>query len=160
VYIIEVLSPILLTFRKAFPDVKYMWVEKDVRSIKEANIMFMGNIGERKADLLILRLSDARELLNVEVSGPPYRSTKKHTVGDIRKLLVMAVCSLCRLLGNNLDCNIEDAKNVKTYSIQVAFVIMGLLGITIKVRVTERVVGHGVLSTSSKSDEPGLENSV
>lgn len=137
-----------------------MWVEKDVRSIKEANIMFMGNIGERKADLLILRLSDARELLNVEVSGPPYRSTKKHTVGDIRKLLVMAVCSLCRLLGNNLDCNIEDAKNVKTYSIQVAFVIMGLLGITIKVRVTERVVGHGVLSTSSKSDEPGLENSV
>ena len=114
-----------------------MWVEKDVRSIKEANVMFMGNIGERKADLLILRLSDARELLNVEVSGPPYRSTKKHTVGDIRKLLVMAVCSLCRLLGNNLDCNIEDAKNVKTYSIQVAFVIMGLLGITIKVRVTE-----------------------
>ncbi|CAG8590647.1 12728_t:CDS:2 [Ambispora gerdemannii] len=118
-YIIEVLSPILLAFRKAFPDVKYMWVEKDVRSIKEANVMFMGNIGERKTDLLILRLSDARELLNVEVSGPPYRSTKKHTVGDVKKLLVMAICSLCRLLGNNLDCNIEDAKNVKTYSIQV-----------------------------------------
>ncbi|CAG8535596.1 4571_t:CDS:2 [Diversispora eburnea] len=71
-YIIEVLSPIILAFHKAFPDVKYMWVEKDVRSIKEANTMFM-------------------ELLNVEVSGPPYRSTKKHT----------------------------DAKNVKTYSIQV-----------------------------------------
>ncbi|CAG8660516.1 19539_t:CDS:2, partial [Dentiscutata erythropus] len=69
--------------------------------------------------LLILRLSDARELLNVEVSGPPYRSTKKHTVGDIKKLLIMAICNLCRLLGNNLDCNIEDAKNVKTYSIQV-----------------------------------------
>ncbi|GET55964.1 hypothetical protein GLOIN_2v1787785 [Rhizophagus irregularis DAOM 181602=DAOM 197198] len=31
----------------------------------------------------------------------------------------MAICSLCRLLGNSLDCNIEDAKNVKTYSIQV-----------------------------------------
>ncbi|RHZ49591.1 hypothetical protein Glove_519g32 [Diversispora epigaea] len=31
-YIIEVLSPILLAFRKAFPDVKYMWVEKDKRS--------------------------------------------------------------------------------------------------------------------------------
>ncbi|CAG8579992.1 13413_t:CDS:2, partial [Acaulospora morrowiae] len=118
-YIIEVLSPILLAFRKAFPDVKYMWVEKDVRSVKEANFMFMGNIGERKTDLLILRLSDAREFLNVEVSGPPYRSTKKHTVGDIKKLLVMAICSLCRLLSNNLDCNIEDAKNVKTYSIQV-----------------------------------------
>ena len=96
-----------------------MWVEKDVRLIKEANIMFMSNIRKQKTNLLILRLSDARELLNVEVSGPPYRSTKKHTVGDVKKLLIMAICSLCRLLGNNLDCNIEDAKNVKTYSIQV-----------------------------------------
>ena len=31
----------------------------------------------------------------------------------------MAICSLCRLLGNNLDCNIEDAKNVKSCGIQV-----------------------------------------
>ncbi|CAG8663219.1 23006_t:CDS:2 [Gigaspora rosea] len=118
-YIIECLSPILRAFRNAFPDIKYMWIEKDVRSIKDANDMFMSNIGERKTDLLILRLSYARELLNVEVSGPPYRSTKKHTVGDIKKLLMMAICNLCRLLGNNLDCNIEDAKNVKTYNIQV-----------------------------------------
>ncbi|CAG8579517.1 13471_t:CDS:2 [Funneliformis mosseae] len=118
-YIVECLSPILRAFRNAFPDVKYMWLEKDVRSIKEANIMFTSNFGERKTDLLILRLSDARELLNVEVSGPPYRLTKKHTVGDVKKLLIMAICSLCRLLGNSLDCNIEDAKNVKTYSIQV-----------------------------------------
>ncbi|CAG8622063.1 1827_t:CDS:2, partial [Ambispora leptoticha] len=66
-------------FRNAFPDAKYMWLEKDVRSIKEANVMFASNFGERKTDLLILRLSDARELLNVEVSEPPYRSTKKHT---------------------------------------------------------------------------------
>ncbi|CAG8546991.1 7857_t:CDS:2 [Cetraspora pellucida] len=118
-YIVECLSPILRAFRNAFPDIKYMWIEKDVRSIKDANDMFMSNIGERKTDLLILRLSDARELLNVEVSGPPYRSTKKHSVGDVKKLLMMAICNLCRLLGNNLDCNIEDAKNVKTYSIQV-----------------------------------------
>jgi len=102
-YIIECLSPILRAFRNAFPDVKYMWVEKDVRSIKEANNMFMSNIGERKTDLLILRLSDTRELLNVEVSGPPYRSTKKHMGGDVKKLLVMAICSLCQLLGNNLS---------------------------------------------------------
>ncbi|CAG8538327.1 hypothetical protein C2G38_2200012 [Gigaspora rosea] len=71
----------LQAFRNVFPDIKYMWLEKDVRSIKEANLMFTSNFGERKTDLLIL--------------------------------------SLCRPLGNNLDCNIEDAKNVKTYSIQV-----------------------------------------
>ncbi|CAG8756504.1 405_t:CDS:2, partial [Rhizophagus irregularis] len=64
-YIVECLFPILRAFRNAFPD--------------EANIMFTSNFGERKTDLLILRLSDARELLNVEVSGPPYRLTKKHT---------------------------------------------------------------------------------
>ncbi|KAF0392236.1 hypothetical protein F8M41_010554 [Gigaspora margarita] len=118
-YIVECLSPILRAFRNAFPDIKDMWIEKDVRSIKEANLIFTSNFGERKADLLILRLSDAREFLNVEVSGLPYKSKKKHTVGDVKKLLIMAICSLCQLFGNNLDCNIEDAKNVKTYSIQV-----------------------------------------
>ncbi|CAG8761106.1 21871_t:CDS:2, partial [Cetraspora pellucida] len=101
-YIVEVLSPIFLTFRKAFPNVKYMWVEKDVRSIKEVNIMFTSNFGKQKTDLLILRLSDARELLNVEVSGPTYKSMKKHMVGDVKKLLMMAICSLCRLLGDRL----------------------------------------------------------
>ncbi len=116
-YIVECLSPILRAFRNAFPDVKYMWLEKVVRSIKEANNMFMSNFGERKTDLLIIRLSDAKELLNAEVSGPPYRSTKKHTVDDVKKLLMMTIYSLCRLLSSNLDCNIEDAKNVKTYSI-------------------------------------------
>ncbi|CAG8571490.1 21767_t:CDS:2, partial [Gigaspora rosea] len=80
-YIVECLFLVLQAFRNAFPDVKYMWLKKDVRSIKEAILMFTSNFGERKTDLLIL--------------------------------------SLCRLLGNNLDCNIEDAKNVKTYSIQV-----------------------------------------
>ncbi|CAG8477975.1 14318_t:CDS:10 [Funneliformis mosseae] len=74
-----------------FSDVKYMWIEKNVRSIKEANIMFTSNFGKRKTDLLILRLSDAREFLNVEVSGPPYRSMKKHTVGDVKKLLMIAI---------------------------------------------------------------------
>ncbi|PKY20731.1 hypothetical protein RhiirB3_524509 [Rhizophagus irregularis] len=89
-YIVECLSPILRAFHNAFPDVKYMWLEKDVRSIKEANIMFTSSFGQRKTDLLILRLSDARELLNVEVSG---------LLTDQRK-------------NTRLDCNIEDAKNV------------------------------------------------
>jgi hypothetical protein len=31
----------------------------------------------------------------------------------------MAICSLCRIFGDNLDCNIDDAKKVRTYSIQV-----------------------------------------
>src|SRR5687767_12984216 len=82
-YIVECLFSILRAFRNAFSDVKYMWLEKDVRSIKEVNIMFTSNFRKRKTDLLILQLSDARELLNVEVSGPPFISTKKHTVGDV-----------------------------------------------------------------------------
>ncbi|CAG8648778.1 16192_t:CDS:2, partial [Racocetra fulgida] len=39
-------------------------------------------------------LSDATEILHVEVSGPPYKPEKKHTVGDAKKLLMMAVCNL------------------------------------------------------------------
>ena len=70
---------------------KYEWIEKDVESIKKLN------------ELLVLRLSDACELLMVKVSGPPHRSTRRHTVGDAKKLLMMAVCSLCRVLASNLD---------------------------------------------------------
>ena len=72
----------------------------------------------RKTDLLVLRLSDATEILHVEVSGPPYKPEKKHTVGDAKKLLMMAICNLCRILANNFDCPIDDAKKVKSYSIQ------------------------------------------
>ncbi|CAG8458993.1 7432_t:CDS:2 [Funneliformis mosseae] len=68
-HIIEVLSPILLAFRKAFPDVKYIWVEKNVRSIKEVNIMLT-------------------------------KLQKKHPAGDVKKLLIMAIYSLCRLLAD------------------------------------------------------------
>jgi hypothetical protein len=117
-YIVECLSPILRAFRNAFPEVKYEWIEKDVESIKEVNKIFMSNINRRKTDVLVLRLSDMNELLKIEVSGPPYKSTKRHTVGDAKKLLMMAVCSLCRMLSDNLDCPIEDAKKVRTYSIQ------------------------------------------
>ncbi|PKY41880.1 hypothetical protein RhiirA4_502684 [Rhizophagus irregularis] len=70
-YIVECLSLILCAFRNAFPEVKYEWIEKDVESIKEVNKIFMGNINHRKTD--------------IEVSGPPYKSTKRHMVGDTKK---------------------------------------------------------------------------
>jgi hypothetical protein len=65
-----------------------------------------------------LRLSDATEILDIEVSGPSFNSTKQHTVGDAKKLLLISVCGLCKILSNNFDCLIEDAKGVKTYCIQ------------------------------------------
>ncbi|CAG8543003.1 33270_t:CDS:2 [Gigaspora margarita] len=55
--------------RNSYPDIKYEWIEKDVRSIKGANM-----------DLLILRLSDTTEILDIEVSGSPFNSSKKYTV--------------------------------------------------------------------------------
>nr|CAG8452896.1 8319_t:CDS:2 [Entrophospora candida] len=117
-YIVECLSPILRAFRNAFPDVKYEWIEKDVKSLKDASNMFMIDVRPRKADLLVLRLTDATEILYIEVSGPPYKPNKKHTVGDAKKLLVMAICNLCSILSNNFDCPIDDAKKVRSYSIQ------------------------------------------
>ncbi|CAG8563740.1 8844_t:CDS:2, partial [Ambispora leptoticha] len=117
-YIVERLSPILRSFRNAFPDIRYEWIEKDVKSIRDASNMFAINIRTRKTDVLVLRLSDATEILHVEVSGPPYKPEKKHTVGDAKKLLMMAVCNLCRMLANNFDCSIEIAKKVRSYCIQ------------------------------------------
>nr|CAG8542006.1 5713_t:CDS:2 [Entrophospora candida] len=118
-YIVELLAPIFRAFRNSFPNIKYHWIEKYVTSIKDVNNMFMNNLGERKTDLLVLRQSDGREVLLMEVSGPPFKIDEKHTVGDAKKLLIMAICSLCRIFGDNLDCNIDDAKKVRTYSIQV-----------------------------------------
>jgi len=81
--------------------------------------MFVDDIGSRKTDLLVVRLSDGMEILNTEVSGPPFKATITHTVGDAKKLLMMSICSLCRIFGNNLDCSVKDAKGIKTYSIQI-----------------------------------------
>ncbi|RIB12108.1 hypothetical protein C2G38_2101793 [Gigaspora rosea] len=117
-YIIECLSPILRAFRNAFQDVKYEWIERQVKSIKDASDMFTTVMRSRKTDLLVLRLTDATEILYIEVSGPPYKPDKKHTVGDAKKLLMMAICNLCRTLSNNFDCPIDDAKKVRSYSIQ------------------------------------------
>ncbi|CAG8755008.1 13516_t:CDS:2, partial [Funneliformis caledonium] len=117
-YIVECLSPILRSFRNAFPEIRYEWIEKDVKSIRNASNMFAINIRTQKTDLLVLRLSDVTEILHVEVSGPPYKPEKKHTVRDAKKLLMMAVCNLCRILANNFDYPIEIAKKVKSYSIQ------------------------------------------
>ncbi|CAG8522125.1 2525_t:CDS:10 [Cetraspora pellucida] len=61
-------------------------------------------------DLLILQLSDAVKILDIEVSGPPFNYTKKHTIGNAKKLLLLSVCSLCKILANNFDCSIEDVK--------------------------------------------------
>ncbi|CAG8708759.1 10088_t:CDS:2 [Cetraspora pellucida] len=118
-FIVECLAPIFRAFRNAFPDIKYDWIEKNVTSIREANNMFVDAISPRKTDLLVVRLSDGMEILNTEVSGPPFKATITHTVGDAKKLLMMSICSLCRIFGDNLDCSVNDAKRIKTYSIQV-----------------------------------------
>ncbi|CAI2178971.1 7731_t:CDS:2 [Funneliformis geosporum] len=111
-YIVECLSPVLRAFRNSFPEIKYEWIEKDIRSIKDANNIFLSNMQPRKSGLLILRLSDATEILDIEVSGP-FNSNKKHTVGNAKKLLPISVCGLCRILANNFDCSIKDAKELE-----------------------------------------------
>jgi hypothetical protein len=118
-FIVESLSPIFRAFRNAFPDIKYDWIEKDVTSIQEANKMFEEDINPRKTDLLVIRSLDGLEIMNIEVSELPFKVTREHTVGDTKKLLMMSVCSLCRIFRNNLDCSVEIAKEIKTYSIQI-----------------------------------------
>ncbi|CAJ0871094.1 7811_t:CDS:2 [Entrophospora sp. SA101] len=117
-FTVECMSPIFKSFRNAFPEIKYDWIEKEVDSIKIANKMFMTQARLRKTDLLVTHLVDGKEIVDVEVSGPPYNPQESHTVGDIKKLLMMAVCNLCCIFGNDLNCKIEDAKKIKSFSIQ------------------------------------------
>ena len=81
--------------------------------------MFAEDINPQKTDLLVIRLSDGLEIMNTEVSEPSFKVTQEHTVRNAKKLLMMSVCSFCQMLGNNLDCSIEIAKGIKTYSIQI-----------------------------------------
>ncbi|KAF0439682.1 hypothetical protein F8M41_004127 [Gigaspora margarita] len=60
-----ILTQDLCAFRNAFQDVKYEWVEKQVKSIKDTNDMFTTNIRSRKTDLLVLR----KKYLAIELSS-------------------------------------------------------------------------------------------
>ncbi|CAG8455851.1 4893_t:CDS:1 [Funneliformis caledonium] len=119
-YIVKCLSPILRSFRNTFSEIRYEQIEKNIiKSIRNVNNIFAINIKIQKTDLLVLRLLDITEILHVEVSRPPYKPEKKHTVREAKKLLMIAVCNLCRILANNFDCLIEITKKVKLYSIQI-----------------------------------------
>ncbi|CAG8528160.1 5364_t:CDS:2 [Diversispora eburnea] len=75
---------VLRAFRNSFPDIKYEWIEKYVRSIK-----------------------DATEMLDIEISGQPFNSTKKRTVRDAKKLLLIPVCQTILIVQLKMQNNIE-----------------------------------------------------
>ncbi|CAG8814770.1 40766_t:CDS:2, partial [Gigaspora margarita] len=80
-------------------------IEKDIELIKEISKIFISYINHQKIDLLVI------ELLKIKVLGLPYKSTKRHTV-SIQKITYDSCFSLCRILSDNLDCPIEDAKKL------------------------------------------------
>ena len=41
--------------------------------------MFAENIDSRKTDLLVIHLSNRLEIMNTEVSGPPFKVTREHS---------------------------------------------------------------------------------
>ena len=81
--------------------------------------MFVNDIRLWKTDLLVIYLLNEMEILNTEVLDPLFKVTIIHTVRNVKKLLMMSICSLCQIFGNNLDCSAKDAKRIKTYSIQI-----------------------------------------
>ncbi|RHZ49616.1 hypothetical protein Glove_519g60 [Diversispora epigaea] len=92
----SILSQYLKTYyqKNTFSEVKYEWIEKDVRLVKEVKSIFTINVKSQKTNFLIIRLSNATEILHVEISDSSFKMDKKHTISDIKKLLMMAVCNL------------------------------------------------------------------
>ncbi|CAJ0764430.1 2642_t:CDS:2, partial [Entrophospora sp. SA101] len=69
-FTVECMSPIFKSFRNAFPEIKYDWIEKEVDSIKIANKMFMTQARLRKTDLLVTHLVDGKEIVMLRFQFP------------------------------------------------------------------------------------------
>ncbi|RIA85357.1 hypothetical protein C1645_830914 [Glomus cerebriforme] len=70
-------------------------------------------------DIRGVRLLDDKEILHVEVSGPPSLPTKRHTRGDTKKSLHTDILNLISILLDHLDLSVEVATQIKVFSFQV-----------------------------------------
>ncbi|CAI2193383.1 2282_t:CDS:2, partial [Funneliformis geosporum] len=73
-------------------------------------------IGERKH--IATRSYDGLDVWHMEVAGPPYNASEKHTLGDSKKTLRTDILNLIAILRDHLDCEVELATKIRVFSTQ------------------------------------------
>ncbi|CAI2178783.1 13296_t:CDS:2 [Funneliformis geosporum] len=84
-----------------------------------------------KADGVCMKASSNKEIVFIEVSGGPESTVENHVWEDTEKLIKEAMFGLVSLLRDYLDKNATNAKNIRTYMVQVIETL--LFGFTNKV---------------------------
>ncbi|CAI2198494.1 12639_t:CDS:2, partial [Funneliformis geosporum] len=76
-------------------------------------------IGERKHIVYqATRSYDGLDVWHMEVAGPPYNASEKHTLGDSKKTLRTDILNLIAILRDHLDCEVELATKIRVFSTQ------------------------------------------
>ncbi|CAI2178601.1 448_t:CDS:2 [Funneliformis geosporum] len=115
-----------------YKEYKFDWIEVQLDCIKEMKLLFPKfDLTLNKADGVCMKASSNKEIVFIEVSGGPESTVENHVWEDTEKLIKEAMFGLVSLLRDYLDKNATNAKNIRTYMVQVIETL--LFGFTNKV---------------------------
>ncbi|KAF0519631.1 hypothetical protein F8M41_016555 [Gigaspora margarita] len=116
-FIIYHISPLFMFYESTFGTLEFDWIEAHERSAKI--IKTPTDSGIVLVDVKGVRISDNKEIWHMEVLGPPSNPTTRHTVNDTKKTLHTDILNLVDILRNHLDLDVNIAKKIKVFSMQV-----------------------------------------
>ncbi|RHZ48204.1 hypothetical protein Glove_555g16 [Diversispora epigaea] len=70
-------------------------------------------------DVKRVRVNNDKEIWHMEISGPPSNPSTCHIVNDTKKTLQLDILNLIEILRNHLDLDVNIAKKIKVFSMQV-----------------------------------------
>ncbi|KAG9302392.1 hypothetical protein G9A89_011442 [Geosiphon pyriformis] len=118
-YTVERIVPLFKAIQSIYKEYIFNWIEVQLDCIKEVKMLFPEfDLTLNKADG-VLKVSNNKEIVFIEVSGGPESTVPKHVKEDSEKLIKEAMFGLVSLLRDYLDKNPENVKNICTYMVQI-----------------------------------------
>ncbi len=119
-YTVEQIVPLFKGIQSVYREYKFDWIEVQLECIKDMKLLFPNfDLTLNKADGVCMKASNNKEIVFIEVSGGPEATVEKHVWEDTEKLIKEAMFGLVSLLRDYLDKNSTNAKNIRTYMVQV-----------------------------------------
>ncbi|CAG8531550.1 8009_t:CDS:2 [Paraglomus occultum] len=115
-YIVYHIGPLFKYYEATFGTVEFDWVESHERATKITKSA--DSSGIVLVDAKGTRTSDDKEIWHLEVAGPPWNPTTRHTVDDSKKMLRTDIFNLVAILLDHLDSDIKLATKIKVFCVQ------------------------------------------
>ncbi|KAG9292099.1 hypothetical protein G9A89_018000 [Geosiphon pyriformis] len=84
-HIVYQVSSLFKYYERTFPNLEFDWIESQARAAKI--IKSSTNSGIVRVDIKATRSYDELDIWHMEVAGPPYNASEKHTLDDSKKTL-------------------------------------------------------------------------